>query len=53
MMGVYTVNCPECNKPTLWFSGSIDQRCSDCKAKDDDKDATTLAAADKGDKGNG
>ena len=30
-MGMYTVECPVCKKPTLWWSGTLDQRCSECK----------------------
>lgn len=29
-MGLYPIDCPECKKPTMWFSGALDQRCSKC-----------------------
>ena len=32
-MGLYHINCPSCNKPHTWFSGSFDQRCYECKDK--------------------
>ena len=33
-MGLYQINCPECNKLCMWFSGNVlDQRCSSCKIK--------------------
>lgn len=32
-MGLYPINCPSCDKPTLWFSGSTSQVCSECKEK--------------------
>jgi phage FluMu protein Com len=30
-MGIYTIPCQQCGRPFLWFSGSLDQRCMDCK----------------------
>lgn len=29
-MGLYAINCPECNGIHEWFSGNRDQRCSSC-----------------------
>lgn len=29
-MGLYTITCPSCKQPHMWFSGSQDQRCSEC-----------------------
>jgi hypothetical protein len=35
-MGLYKINCPQCQEPFLWFSGNVkDQRCDDCRLKDD------------------
>ena len=37
-MGTYVINCPECKKPHLWWSGNMpDQRCSKCFDKSGDK----------------
>jgi hypothetical protein len=34
-MGIYSVNCPVCKAPNLWFSGNpADQRCEACRQKD-------------------
>lgn len=33
-MGLYTVECPECGQIHMWFSGENDQRCQDCKNKE-------------------
>ena len=30
-MGLYTINCSQCSTAFQWFSGSLDQRCEDCK----------------------
>lgn len=30
-MGLYAIDCPECKKPFMWFSGNSDQRCSECR----------------------
>jgi predicted nucleic acid-binding Zn-ribbon protein len=30
-MGLYIVSCSTCGDPFQWFSGSIDQRCPNCK----------------------
>jgi hypothetical protein len=30
-MGLYSINCPACKQPHVWFSGSMDQRCDSCK----------------------
>lgn len=31
-MGLYPINCPECTKTFLWFSGNhLDQRCHECR----------------------
>jgi len=30
-MGLYRINCPSCGQPHTWFSGSMDQRCQECK----------------------
>lgn len=29
-MGLYPIDCPNCHKPHLWFSGNLDTRCPDC-----------------------
>lgn len=29
-MGLYAIDCVSCNKPFMWFSGSLDQRCETC-----------------------
>lgn len=29
-MGLYPIDCPECKKPFMWFSGLKDQRCHEC-----------------------
>ena len=36
-MGLYTIPCPSCKQPHAWFSGSIDQRCPNCKRADHPK----------------
>ena len=33
-MGLYSIPCRQCEKMFLWFSGSLDQRCADCKKLD-------------------
>lgn len=30
-MGLYPIDCPECGKAHMWFSGNLDQRCHECK----------------------
>lgn len=30
-MGLYPINCPQCGAVHQWFSGNLDQRCSDCQ----------------------
>jgi LSD1 subclass zinc finger protein len=30
-MGLYPIDCAVCKKPFMWFSGCLDQRCSDCQ----------------------
>lgn len=30
-MGLYAIDCPTCDKPFMWFSGNMDQRCGDCQ----------------------
>jgi hypothetical protein len=30
-MGLYAIECPQCKRAHLWFSGSLDQRCSKCR----------------------
>ena len=30
-MGLYPIDCVSCKKPFMWFSGCLDQRCSDCQ----------------------
>jgi hypothetical protein len=30
-MGLYPMDCPQCGKGHLWFSGNLDQRCGDCQ----------------------
>jgi hypothetical protein len=30
-MGIYTIPCQQCGKHFMWFSGSSDQRCMECK----------------------
>lgn len=32
-MGLYPIDCASCKKPFMWFSGCLDQRCSDCQNK--------------------
>lgn len=32
-MGLYVIECPTCKKIFQWFSGSMDQRCPECKLK--------------------
>lgn len=32
-MGLYPIDCPNCHKPHLWFSGNLDTRCPDCVKK--------------------
>lgn len=32
-MGLIVIICPSCNKPHLWFTGSNDQRCEECRKK--------------------
>jgi hypothetical protein len=46
-MGLYNVNCPQCTKPHLWFSGNTDQRCIDCLAKHFDSRLTQLKAIEQ------
>lgn len=29
-MGLYAIDCPQCDKPHMWFSGNKDQRCASC-----------------------
>lgn len=41
-MGLYAVDCPQCLKPFLWFSGNSDQRCDDCKEMDAAKEAIRI-----------
>ena len=31
LMGIYPIKCPICEKEHTWFSGSMDQRCEECK----------------------
>ena len=33
-MGVYVVNCGTCGQPFSWFSGNLDQRCSQCSTNE-------------------
>ena len=30
-MGLYAIDCPQCKKPYMWFSGNMDQRCDNCR----------------------
>lgn len=30
-MGIHVIGCPSCNRPHNWFSGSLDQRCLECR----------------------
>lgn len=31
-MGLYSINCPECKEPFMWFSGNqLDQHCGKCR----------------------
>jgi DNA-directed RNA polymerase subunit RPC12/RpoP len=30
-MGLYEINCVACQKPFTWFSGTMDQRCTECR----------------------
>jgi hypothetical protein len=30
-MGLYAIDCPQCNKSYMWFSGNVDQRCESCQ----------------------
>lgn len=34
-MGLYAISCKQCGKGFMWFSGSLDQRCAECKARDE------------------
>lgn len=36
-MGLYPINCSECKKLFMWFSGNPDQQCHDCKNKSTEK----------------
>ena len=29
-MGLYEIDCPQCGKVHMWFSGNMDQRCEVC-----------------------
>jgi hypothetical protein len=33
-MGMYAISRKQCGKPFMWFSGSLDQRCYECKGGD-------------------
>lgn len=37
-MGLYAVACPQCGNNHLWFSGNMDQRCTECKKGETQKD---------------
>lgn len=30
-MGLYPIDCSQCGKPFMWFSGNLDQHCSECR----------------------
>ena len=30
-MGTFPINCPECGRLFIWFSGTMDQRCDKCR----------------------
>lgn len=30
-MGLYAMSCKQCDKGFMWFSGSLDQRCAECR----------------------
>ena len=30
-MGLYPIDCPQCKQPHIWFSGTMDQRCGNCR----------------------
>jgi hypothetical protein len=30
-MGLYGINCIQCGFPFVWFSGTMDQRCENCR----------------------
>lgn len=30
-MGLYPITCPQCKQPHIWFSGTMDQRCGNCR----------------------
>jgi len=32
-VGLYPIDCPSCHKPFVWFSGTTDQRCPDCRCE--------------------
>ena len=38
-MGLYEIQCPQCKKMHLWFSGISDQRCEACMTSDKPKAA--------------
>ncbi len=33
IMGLYPIDCFLCHKPFLWWSGNMDQRCTECTNK--------------------
>ena len=37
-MGTFVIECIICNNPFLWWSGNMDQRCPECKCKDESAD---------------
>lgn len=39
-MGLYTIDCPQCKNPHMWFSGNLDQRCPACKKEETIKNYT-------------
>ena len=30
-MGLFAMDCQQCGRPFMWFSGNMDQRCSECQ----------------------
>jgi len=32
-MGIFWINCIECKKLFQWWSGNLDQRCEECKIR--------------------
>lgn len=46
-MGLYPIDCSQCKKPFMWFSGNLDSRCSDCIKKSGEQTDEWLDQMDK------